>query len=125
MDTQAVQEDAAASSKVLVLATPSALTPTTTTTIAPNDELPYPPEKFPGKVCALCNLGERSQLGQGNMLKILVNDESMEVPERMLIDQTAAGGNDTAPSTANSSFEDSDSAVVLSHKRQKNGNKLK
>ncbi|XP_038120592.1 uncharacterized protein LOC119770220 isoform X1 [Culex quinquefasciatus] len=31
------------------------------------EESPYFPEKYPGKVCALCALGERSQLGQGEM----------------------------------------------------------
>ena len=118
MDKPTTPEDVAGtavagpSSKLPVAAVPPATASTTT------DEMPYPPEKFPGKVCALCNLGERSQLGQGNMLKILVNDESMEVPERMQVDSN------TGPEP-NSSFEDSDSAVVLSHKRQKNGNKFK
>lgn len=41
--------------------------------VVPNvDELPYFPEKFPGKVCCLCNLGERSGLGQGTMLQLKV-----------------------------------------------------
>ncbi|VEN62754.1 unnamed protein product [Callosobruchus maculatus] len=31
---------------------------------------PYFPEHWPGKVCAFCNLGERSQLGQGDMLRL-------------------------------------------------------
>ncbi|ERL89633.1 hypothetical protein D910_06998 [Dendroctonus ponderosae] len=34
------------------------------------EELPYSPEAWPGKVCALCNLGERSQLGQGEMMRL-------------------------------------------------------
>ncbi|XP_045521362.1 histone-lysine N-methyltransferase 2C-like isoform X11 [Pieris brassicae] len=34
------------------------------------EEPPYTPEKWPGKVCALCNLSERSQLGQGEMRQI-------------------------------------------------------
>ncbi|XP_056641929.1 histone-lysine N-methyltransferase 2C-like isoform X3 [Diorhabda sublineata] len=34
------------------------------------DEPPYFPEHWPGKVCAFCNLGERSQLGQGEMLRL-------------------------------------------------------
>lgn len=34
------------------------------------DDMPYFPEKYPGKQCILCNLGERSQLGQGEMLRI-------------------------------------------------------
>ncbi|XP_059056838.1 histone-lysine N-methyltransferase 2C-like [Achroia grisella] len=39
------------------------------------EEPPYTPEKWPGKVCALCNLSERSQLGQGEMRQILCNIE--------------------------------------------------
>ncbi|XP_033151669.1 histone-lysine N-methyltransferase 2C [Drosophila mauritiana] len=34
------------------------------------DDLPYFPEKFPGKVCCLCNLGEKSALGQGEILQL-------------------------------------------------------
>ncbi|KAF5271825.1 hypothetical protein FQR65_LT05056 [Abscondita terminalis] len=34
------------------------------------DDTPYPPELWPGKVCALCNLGERSQLGQRDLLRL-------------------------------------------------------
>ncbi|XP_024945171.1 histone-lysine N-methyltransferase 2C isoform X3 [Cephus cinctus] len=34
------------------------------------EEPPYFPEQWPGKVCALCNLGERSQLGQGELLRL-------------------------------------------------------
>ncbi|CAG9795329.1 unnamed protein product [Diatraea saccharalis] len=37
------------------------------------EEPPYMPEKWPGKVCALCNLSERSQLGQGEMRQFLCN----------------------------------------------------
>lgn len=40
----------------------------------PPEELPYFPEKWPGKVCALCCLGERSQLGQGEMLRMEVTE---------------------------------------------------
>ncbi|KAG5897190.1 hypothetical protein JTB14_022545 [Gonioctena quinquepunctata] len=34
------------------------------------EEPPYFPEHWSGKVCAFCNLGERSQLGQGDMLRL-------------------------------------------------------
>ncbi|CAH1176242.1 unnamed protein product [Phaedon cochleariae] len=34
------------------------------------EELPYFPEHWTGKVCAFCNLSERSQLGQGEMLRL-------------------------------------------------------
>lgn len=114
-------EDVAGTSKAVVLASSTSSSALSNSSSNAGDELPYPPEKFPGKLCALCNLGERSQLGQGNMLKILVNDEPMDVPERMQVD----GGTSNPLETPNSSFEDSDSAVVLSHKRQKNGNKFK
>ena len=40
----------------------------------PPEEPPYFPEKYPGKVCALCCLGERSQLGQGEMLRLEVSE---------------------------------------------------
>lgn len=40
----------------------------------PPEELPYFPEKWPNKVCALCCLGERSQMGQGEMLRIEVSE---------------------------------------------------
>lgn len=43
-----------------------------------NDELPYFAEKYPGKLCCLCNLCERSSLGQGDMLKITVNGETLK-----------------------------------------------
>ncbi|XP_026321911.1 uncharacterized protein LOC113231673 isoform X2 [Hyposmocoma kahamanoa] len=38
------------------------------------EEPPYMPEKWPGKLCALCNLSERSQLGQGEMRQVLCKD---------------------------------------------------
>lgn len=127
MDTKTVQvsEDVAVAASglskgALVAPASSALNTTTSTSVVSlsGDDLPYPAEKYAGKLCALCNLGERSQLGQGAMLKISMNEESMDVPERMVVENSA-------PSEPNSSFEDSDSAVVLSHKRQKSSNKLK
>lgn len=39
------------------------------------DELPYFPEKFPGTLCCLCNLGERSALGQGELLQFTVPND--------------------------------------------------
>lgn len=41
------------------------------------DEPQFFPEKFAGKLCAFCNLGERSQLGQGEMLRLEVTDEDI------------------------------------------------
>lgn len=39
------------------------------------DELELIEETWPGKVCAFCNLGERSQLGQGEMLRLEVGQD--------------------------------------------------
>lgn len=41
------------------------------------DEPPYFPEKY-GKLCAFCNLGERSQLGQGEMLRLELTEVELE-----------------------------------------------
>lgn len=35
-----------------------------------SEDPPYCPENWPGKVCAVCNLSERSQLGQGVLLRM-------------------------------------------------------
>lgn len=43
------------------------------------DEPPFFPEKFAGKLCAFCNLSERSQLGQGEMLRLEVTDEDISI----------------------------------------------
>lgn len=41
------------------------------------DETPLIPEKY-GKLCAFCNLGERSQLGQGEMLRLKMGDKELK-----------------------------------------------
>lgn len=41
-----------------------------------SDEPPYFPEKY-GKLCAFCNLGERSQLGQGEMLRLVMTEDEL------------------------------------------------
>ena len=43
--------------------------------VAAMDELELIEETWPGKVCAFCNLGERSQLGQGEMLRLEVSQD--------------------------------------------------
>lgn len=86
----------------------------------PPDEPPYFPEKYPGKLCVLCCLGERSQLGQGEMLRIEVTDSESDI------------------ASMNSSLEDRQSASLqddknqrgltgpqLSNRRQKGLNKCK
>ena len=40
-----------------------------------DNELELIEETWPGKVCAFCNLGERSQLGQGEMLRLEVSPD--------------------------------------------------
>jgi histone-lysine N-methyltransferase MLL3 len=40
-----------------------------------DSELELIEETWPGKVCAFCNLGERSQLGQGEMLRLEVGSD--------------------------------------------------
>ncbi|XP_054279340.1 histone-lysine N-methyltransferase 2D-like isoform X3 [Macrosteles quadrilineatus] len=64
-------------------------TPTTTASTPGDDKLLAPPsqddppyfaETWPGKVCVLCNLGERSQLGQGEMLRLACQEGF--VPQR-------------------------------------------
>lgn len=42
-----------------------------------SDDPPYFPEKY-GKLCAFCNLGERSQLGQGEMLRLELTEEELK-----------------------------------------------
>lgn len=61
---------------------------------AASDEPPYFPEKY-GKLCAFCNLGERSQLGQGEMLRLELTDDDMSVD-----------ANTSGTSIASSSTED-------------------
>ncbi|XP_044258429.1 histone-lysine N-methyltransferase 2C-like isoform X2 [Tribolium madens] len=53
------------------------------------EELPYFPEQWPGKVCAFCNLGERSQLGQGEMMRLLCPEGF--TPQRVAQDQGDSG----------------------------------
>ncbi|XP_076251798.1 uncharacterized protein LOC143191021 isoform X3 [Rhynchophorus ferrugineus] len=52
---------------------------------AASEENPYGPETWPGKVCAFCNLGERSQLGQGEMLRL--NCPEGFTPQRILTNE--------------------------------------
>lgn len=59
-----------------------------------SDEPPYFPEKY-GKLCAFCNLGERSQLGQGEMLRLELTEDEMSVD-----------ANTSGASIASSSTED-------------------
>lgn len=89
------------------------------------EESPYFPEKYPGKMCALCNLGERSQLGQGEMLRIEVKDDAQ-------VAVAAAMQSQEEKSPIVSPSESPKTGIVLgvppllsSNKRQKGLNKCK
>lgn len=93
------------------------------------DEPPLIPEKY-GKLCAFCNLGERSQLGQGEMLRLQVSDKELKEIE-------AAAAADGELNTSNPDSEDAKngndakSAKAITtlqqqlNKRQKGLNKCK
>lgn len=85
----------------------------------PPDEPPYFPEKWPGKVCALCCLGERSQLGQGEMLRIEASDSDAKTTSMnsALESSQTTHGEDKSPRSL--------AAPPLSNRRQKGLNKCK
>lgn len=88
------------------------------------EEPPYFMEKFSGKVCVLCNLGERSQLGQGEMLRIEIMDKEDADPFSL----TTSVLSDDGKNSSGSSIESSrtlKSSPQFSNKRQKGLNKCK
>uniref|UniRef100_A0A182S9N7 PHD domain-containing protein n=1 Tax=Anopheles maculatus TaxID=74869 RepID=A0A182S9N7_9DIPT len=91
------------------------------------DDMPYFPEKYPGKLCILCNLGERSQLGQGEMLRIemtLAADQIASALSQEEKAQTAGPGDsfgDKSPRTGSLLGP----PHLGSSKRQKGSNKCK
>lgn len=88
----------------------------------PPEELPYFPEKWPGKVCALCCLGERSQLGQGEMLRIEVTESEpkLATPSTPILDSSQMNQEEEKnPRSA------SNAQTQLSNRRQKGLNKCK
>ncbi|KAG5672534.1 hypothetical protein PVAND_002656 [Polypedilum vanderplanki] len=94
-----------------------------------SDDPPYFPEKFPSKLCAFCNLGERSQLGQGEMLRLELSEEdsknalklkSQQSPQE---DESKNGSDDLSKLLKNAS-----SSTLLQqqlNRRQKGLNKCK
>lgn len=88
----------------------------------PPEEPPYFPEKWPGKLCALCCLGERSQLGQGEMLRIEIAEEenSFNTTSSSTEDRSSFSPNDER-SPRSGSFV----GPQLSNRRQKGHNKCK
>jgi hypothetical protein len=98
---------------------------------AASDEPPYIQEKY-GKLCAFCNLGERSQLGQGEMLRLELSDEEMSKVtstsgEPMLTlsqEEDVKNGNDDIGKISKSTSAGS-SLLQQLNRRQKGLNKCK
>lgn len=88
----------------------------------PPEEPPYFPEKWPGKLCALCCLGERSQLGQGEMLRIEIAEEEN------ILNAASSSTEDRSsfsPTEERSPRSGSFVGPQLSNRRQKGHNKCK
>lgn len=88
---------------------------------APSEEIPYFPEKYPGKLCVFCNLGERSQLGQGEMLRLEVCNTSTDV-NGDIDKNSSVSGNQSAKNLKNASTIPQQ---LANNKRQKGLNKCK
>lgn len=88
----------------------------------PPEEPPYFPEKWSGKLCALCCLGERSQLGQGEMLRIEIAEEenSFNTTNSSTEDRSSF-----SPTDEKSPRSGSFVGPQLSNRRQKGHNKCK
>lgn len=103
------------------------------------EEAPYFPERYPGKLCILCNLGERSQLGQGEMLRFEVPAEipsSAGAGAAAAQSVTASSSSSSTSSTTEEKNIDVDAnveeklnnpqaSIFASNKRQKGLNKCK
>jgi PHD-like zinc-binding domain len=90
-----------------------------------NDEPPYFPEKY-GKLCAFCNLGERSQLGQGEMLRLEMAEEEIKTTEAMVVtsqEEDSKNGNDDIGKITKSSS--GGGLLQQLNRRQKGLNKCK
>lgn len=83
---------------------------------APEETSPYFPERWPGKLCILCNLGERSQLGQGEMLRF---EAPAEIPVALTEEKVEETVEEKNQSTAAAA------SILASNKRQKGLNKCK
>ena len=96
------------------------------------DEPPYFPEKY-GKLCAFCNLGERSQLGQGEMLRLELTEEELSCS----LDSGASTSSDALSTTLEEDSKNgnddinkvnknnSSGALLQLNRRQKGLNKCK
>lgn len=85
------------------------------------EELPYAPEQWPGKVCAFCNLGERSQLGQGEMLRL--NCPEGFIPQRLASDQN--GNQNSSNQLPEKDSGDKSPRGPVTCRRQKSFNKCR
>ncbi|XP_046682378.1 histone-lysine N-methyltransferase 2C-like isoform X2 [Homalodisca vitripennis] len=83
----------------------------------PEETSPYFTETWPGKVCVLCNLSERSQLGQGEMLRLACQEGF--VPQRPLSDSPGFISPSAEPEEQ-AGPDKSPRAPALSCRRQKN-----
>lgn len=90
------------------------------------EEPPYFPERYPGKLCILCNLGERSQLGQGEMLRLEAPADLITVTSNT----SSSSTDDKCSDDTNTTIEDKNNKdpvanILASNKRQKGLNKCK
>lgn len=84
-----------------------------------SEEPPYCPETWPGKVCAVCSLGERSQLGQGVLLR-------MSCPEGFIPKRVQLEVNETPePERDNGDKSPRGGPVAVTCRRQKSYNKCR
>lgn len=88
----------------------------------PPEELPFFPEKWPGKLCVLCCLGERSQLGQGEMLRIKVSENE---PKSMMQLAPILDSSPTLQEDDKNQRSALNAQTQLSNRRQKGLNKCK
>lgn len=95
-----------------------------TANLMPAPEEPcYFPEKYPGKVCILCNLGERSQLGQGEMLRMEAVEE--ETVNENVSTLTSDEKSDALSQDTEKAGNGLAAGILASNKRQKGVNKCK
>lgn len=93
------------------------------------DEPPYFPEKY-GKLCAFCNLGERSQLGQGEMLRLELTEEELSADSKdltspNLTEEDSKNGNDDINKLIKSNSGCGGGLLQQLNRRQKGLNKCK
>lgn len=133
-----IREIVLGSDKIQGSEKPSEKVSTGAKVMLPPEELPYFPEKWPGKVCALCCLGERSQLGQGEMLRIELKNGD---PKSIVASSSSSSSSSSLSGTGNSGSmheflqmsqeeeksprSSSNQQTQLSNRRQKGLNKCK